>query len=306
MIDDRELYKLLQIDEPRKVLEEVHHILSLMSSDAELAPLNAAFTVITDLYEGRYPGYRSCNTEYHDLRHTTDTFLAMARLLHGAVLDGDDFSLRFIIIGLIAAIFHDAGYIQESGDSEGTGAKFTPTHVQRSMRFFEQYGRETGMSVEEIAAGKDMIYCTDLWVDISEIELSSGIAEQMGKILAVADLWAQMADRVYLEKLLFLYQELKECYPPLFKSHVDLIRKTVEFYGVVDGRLTYIWEKVNRLAALHFKSRYDIAENLYQCSMEKHKEYLKQIVKLPDDELMKRLRRNGVVEKISQGVPIGN
>jgi hypothetical protein len=305
-MDDRELYKLLQIDEPRKVLEEVHHILSLMSADTELAPLNAAFSAITDLYEGKYPGYRSCNTEYHDLRHTTDTLLAMARLLHGAILDGDDFSRRFIIVGLIAAIFHDAGYIQENGDTEGTGAKFTPTHVQRSMGFFERYGRETGMSVEEIAAGKDMIYCTDLWVDIAEIELSSRIAEDMGKILAVADLWAQMADRVYLEKLLFLYQELKECYPPLFKSHVDLIRKTIEFYGVVDGRLTYIWEKANRIAALHFKARYDIAENLYHFSMEGHKEYLKQIVKLPDDELMKRLRRNGIVEKISQDASLGN
>jgi hypothetical protein len=40
--------------------------------------------------------------------------------------------------------------------------------------------------------------------------------------------------------------------------------------------------------------------------MEKHKEYLKQIVRLPDDELMKSLRRNGVVEKISQEAPVGN
>ncbi|NJL60010.1 MAG: hypothetical protein HC887_10595 [Desulfobacteraceae bacterium] len=69
-----------------------------------------------------------------------------------------------------------------------------------------------------------------------------------------------MADRVYLEKLLYLYQELKECFPPLFKSQVDLIRKTIEFYGVVDGRLTYIWEKVNRIARLHFKIRHNIAE----------------------------------------------
>lgn len=299
-MDDRELYSVLQIEEPRKVLEEVEGILALISPNFDTKALIAAFDVIVALFEGRYSGYRACNTEYHDLRHTTDTLLAMMRLIHGAVSDGDEFTHRYIGIGLIAALFHDVGYIQEDGDTDGTGAKFTATHVQRSMDFFEQYGRTTGMSEEEVAAGRDMISCTDLWTDISEICLSSRVAEDMGKILAVADLWAQMADRVYLEKLLFLYQELKECFPPLFKSQVDLIRKTIEFYGVVDGRLTYIWEKVNRIARLHFKIRHNIAENLYHFSIEQHREYLKQILGLPDDELLKHLRRAGIMEKLSR------
>lgn len=299
-MDDKELYNVLQIEEPPNVLEEVLTILSLISPQFNTSPVRAAFDVIVALFDGKYPGYRACNTEYHDLRHTTDTLLAMVRLLHGALSDGDDFTERYIAIGLISALFHDAGYIQQDNDDDGTGAKFTSTHVQRSMDFFEIYARQTGMSEEEIATGRDMIACTDLWTDISEIHLSSRIAEDMGKLLAVADLWAQMADRVYLEKLLYLYQELKECFPPLFKSQVDLIRKTIEFYGVVDGRLTYIWEKVNRIARLHFKIRHNIAENLYQFAIEQHREYLKQIVSLPDDELMQHLKRAGVVEKLSQ------
>jgi len=69
------------------------------------------------------------------LRHTTDTFLAMARMIHGATLEGETFSERHINLGLIAALLHDSGYIQSESDLQGTGAKYTASHVQRSIDF---------------------------------------------------------------------------------------------------------------------------------------------------------------------------
>ena len=91
------------------------------------------------LFRGNYPGYQKCNTWYHDLKHTTDCLLAMARLLHGASLNGLPLPDRDVVLGLTAALFHDTGYIQAEDDLEGTGAKYTLVHVERSVAFMEKY-----------------------------------------------------------------------------------------------------------------------------------------------------------------------
>ena len=175
MVNQTNLYDLVQMDSPEAVLDEVLIVLRLISPDYDVAPVTDAFMTTVNLYEGRYPGYQACNTEYHDLNHITDTFLVMARLIHGAVIDGESFTDREIAVGLIAALLHDAGYIQEAHDSEGTGSKYTTIHVERSMAFFGVYGKQYGLSNEEIAAGRDMIHCTDLNVDISTIPFESAV-----------------------------------------------------------------------------------------------------------------------------------
>ena len=204
-MNDIQLYNLLPMDSPQDVLDEAIVILDLISPDFDTAPVTSAFNMAVNLYKGKYPGYRSCNTEYHDIHHTVDTFLAMARLIHGAVLDGETFTNRHITLGLITALLHDAGYIQEKHDMDGTGSKHTANHVQRSMDFLERHGSELGLSYEEITEGRDIILCTDLAVDISTIVFTSDNVELLGKMLGSADILAQMADRRYLEKLLFLY-----------------------------------------------------------------------------------------------------
>jgi hypothetical protein len=77
------------------------------------------------IFAGRYPGYSKCNTRYHDLEHTTDTFLAMARLIHGAVEAGRAIDRHMVLPGLVGTLLHDIGYIQTDGDRAGTGAKYT-------------------------------------------------------------------------------------------------------------------------------------------------------------------------------------
>ena len=209
-MSSRQLYDLIMMNSPEAVLDEVQYILRLISSDFDTKLVTSAFNTTVNLYNGDYPGYRACNTEYHDLRHTTNTVLAMARLVHGAVLDGESFLDRHISLSLVAALFHDAGYIQEEHDTEGTGAKYTESHVIRSMDFLENTGAELGLSKEEIAAGRSMIICSDPALDLSTIAFPSSQIELLGRILGAADLLAQMADRTYLEKLLFLYREFKE------------------------------------------------------------------------------------------------
>jgi len=286
------------MNSPEAVLDEVLIILRLISPDYDVAPVTSAFISTVNLYEGRYPGYRACNTEYHDFNHITDTFLAMARLIHGAVIEGETFSDRQIALGLTAALLHDAGYIQEEDDREGTGSKYTIIHVRRSMDFFKSYGKQHGFSEEKIAAGQSMILCTDLAVDISSMAFLSATVGLLGKMLGAADLLAQMSDRKYLEKLLFLYYEFKEGKVRGYESEVDLLRKTLGFYDLVAERLETMLDATNRFIIPHLASRWDIQVNLYQEAIQKQKNYLHQILAVPDSDPRDKLRRDRIVNKV--------
>jgi hypothetical protein len=287
---------MLQTDSPEEVKKEVQTILAMISPEIDFAPVQKAFHTTVSLFEGACPGYRACNTKYHDLRHTTDVFLAMARLVHGVICYGEIFTERHIVTGLTAAIFHDTGYIQEEHDTEGTGAKHTTTHVRRSMDFLERHGPEHGLSHEEIAAGRAMILCTDPFIDISGIEFPSAPYEFLGKMLAVADFLAQMSDRIYLEKLLYLYHEFMEGGIQGYESEVDLLRKTIGFYEFTEKRIQSLLDKVDCFLSLHFEFRWNIHENLYKTAIEKHKAFLHKILKSSDP--IQFLKRGGVVEDI--------
>ena len=285
------LYDLVRTDSAEAVLEEVLLILKRISPDFDDAPVIHAYITTIGLYEGIYPDYQACNTEFHDLRHSVETFLAMARLIHGATLDGKVFSHEQITLGLTASILHDAGYIQEDSDMEGTGAKHTGTHVQRSMDFLLHYGKEQGFSEESVATGRTMILCTDLSVDFRTIVFPSTEIELLGKMLGAADLLAQMADRTYLEKLLFLYHEFSEAKIGAYESEVDLLKKTVAFYDFITHRLETTLDASDRFMASHFAARWNIPQNLYHESILRQKNYLTQILQKSSDP-RKHLRRN--------------
>ncbi len=299
-MDNIQLYNLLPMDSSQAVLDEVIGIYYLISPDFDAAPVVSAFNTTISLYKGKYPGYRSCNTGYHDLRHPIDTFLAMARLIHGAVLDGDTFTDRHITLGLITALLHDAGYIQEEHDMNGTGSKYTADHVQRSMDFLERHGSELGLSHEEITEGRAIILCTDLAVDISTIVFASAKVELLGKMLGSADLLAQMADRTYLEKLLFLYYEFKEAGFGDYESELDLLRKNIAFYDFIAQRLKTALGATDRFMNSHFASRWEIHVNLYHVAIERQRAYLRQILEIPDSDPRDHLKRDGIVDKIQR------
>lgn len=298
-MSDLQLSQLIGEFSPSAVWKEVSTILHDYISDSDWLPLEAAFSTTIDLYEGRYPGYQTCTTPYHDLDHILDVFLALARLIHGSLLDGFEFDGRSIALALSASLFHDAGLIQTSDDTNGTGAKYLADHDQRSLRLMRVYGRKSGWSESEIEAGCFLISCTDLSHDVAQISYPSATIEHLGKLLAAADLIAQMADRVYLEKLLYLYHEFKEGGIGDYTGEVDLLRKTIGFYQFVDERLAPISEMIDRLARRHFTARWDIDANLYQTAIQSQQEYLQFILDQPGDP-RSYLRRQDIVEKVRQ------
>ena len=296
---EQQLSQLVNEKIPNAVWDEVYQFLVPHLTETDWKPLIAAFSTVIDLYEGRYPGYQACNTPYHDLRHVTDVFLALARLIHGSLLDGFVLDGRTIALALSASLFHDAGLIQASDDTEGTGAKYLANHDQRSLRLMRVYGRKSGWSEAEIEAGCFLISCTDLEHDVAIIAYPEATVEHLGKLLAAADLIAQMADRVYLEKLLYLYHEFQEGGIGDYAGEVDMLHNTIGFYESVDQRLFSIAEMIDRLARRHFAARWEINVNLYQTAIDSQKEYLQFILGQPGDP-RRHLRRQDIVQKVHQ------
>lgn len=288
---NKQLSELIDMNSPQGVMEEVEAILSIMPHQPGSAPVRKAFDTIVRLFNGGYPGYRSCNTNFHDLRHATDTFLAMARLLHGASLQQNRLTKRHTQIGLIASLFHDTGYIQEVYDTEGTGAKHTENHVQRSMDFISRLGDEQHLSADEVEMVRSMILCTDLSVDVRSVRFLSPETEFMGCMLVTADLLAQVADRMYLEKLSYLYDEFQEGNVGEFSSQLDLLKKTMDFFTFTSDYLADIFPEGEGFLESHFVNRWKINHNLYQQSIENHRQYLKQIIRLPGELPLSRLKR---------------
>src|SRR5437867_9067663 len=113
---------------------------------APISRLDEAFARAADCFAGRHAGYRAIDAHYHDLEHTLQGTLCMARLLHGRhQADAKPVvSQRMFELGLLAILLHDTGYLKKKDDPGGTGAKYTLTHVTRSVQFAEQLLEEKG------------------------------------------------------------------------------------------------------------------------------------------------------------------
>ena len=289
---------LFLTDSSAALWDEVLQILQSLWPRFQTDSVRCAFNAVNDLYAGRFPGYRACNTGYHDLSHANTTFLAMARLINGALLDRVVFGESEVVAAMTAAIVHDVGYIQESHDRIGTGAKYKADHEQRSMDFLSRHGQKFGLSSDEIDAGRIMISCTAMEKDIASISFPSLQIEILGKLLASADLLAQLSNPTYLEQLLFLYYEFKEADVGKYESESEMLTKALPFYDVFEDRLQSLAIEVDRFMQLHFARWSNIDENLYRRAIYGHKHYLANILRNGGADPRHQLRRGGIVESI--------
>ncbi len=292
------LADFVDMDSPSAVLDEVLFVMTLIQPQTDPSRLTNAFGFMVSLYQGGWPGEQACNTHFHDLRHITDTMLAMVRLIHGALLTGKHIKPDDIFVGLVGALVHDAGYIQKRVDNSGTGAKYTTIHVQRSMAFIERYGHRFGLTTKGIDACQLMIHCTDLAVDVSTVSFPSQTVELLAKLLACADLIGQMGDRTYLEKLFYLYDEFEEGQVTGYRDEMDLLNQTLSFFPLVEKRLKEQLGGYDAMAQAHFSRRWGVSQNLYRVAIEKQRQYLEHILAHPDRDPSEFLRRKRIVEKV--------
>ncbi|MFH1761261.1 MAG: hypothetical protein ABIA63_09195, partial [bacterium] len=283
-----------------KVLDEVKTILFLQFPKFNFSKVNNVFRDIVKLFRGEYPGYRRCNTEYHDLQHTTDSLLAITRLIHGAVIAGEKLSENNIEFGLITTLMHDTGYIQSVKDDAGTGAKYTLVHIKRSTEFMDMYFEKNKFSRIDFKNCSDMLNCTGLNTMINEIQFASPEIALLGKMLGAADLLGQMADRAYLEKLLFLFYEFREGNIAGYQSEIELLKKTLNFYEITKKRLLKELDGVTKYLPFHFNARWKINKDLYEEATLRNINYLKHILENHQEDHRNLLRRGGIVDRLEK------
>ena len=93
-------------------------------------------------------------------------------------------------------------------------------------------------------------------------------------MLGTADLLGQMADRAYLEKLLYLYREFQEGGIKGYESELDLLKKTTGFWAMTKKRFGEELSSVNEYVRSHFKARWNIDRDLYMEAIERSIAYL--------------------------------
>jgi hypothetical protein len=251
------------------------------------------------LFEGSFPGYLACDTLYHDLRHTLDMTLAMARLIDGherASAVPDRLGPRRAMLGVLVALLHDSGYLKRNSEAHvANGAVFTKVHVSRSGDFVSAYLPQIGFAAEAPLAAA-LVHFTGYEMDIDDIRVEEPKDRMLGWMVGTADLIGQMSDRMYLEKCRdFLYREFvwgevaREKLPDgrevvRYASPEELIIKTPGFYEyVARSRIEKKLGSADRFAEAHFDG-----PSLYQSEIERNMDFLRQVIETAE---LGRLRR---------------
>ena len=236
------MYPPVVTKDPTAVEVEVQAAYLAMFPEGDPLFVPRVFGWAIECFTGGRAGYLPVDAGYHDFEHTLQGTLCMARLLRGRHLAGVKPALtpHLFQLGVIAILLHDTGYLKKRGDTEGTGAKYTVTHVDRSARFAAELLGEKGFRPSEIVAVQNMIHCTGLNNRPSEIGFQDELERTIGFALASADLLGQLAADDYVEKLPILYSEFAEAarftkdkthFVASFSSAGDLMQKTPDFWG---------------------------------------------------------------------------
>jgi hypothetical protein len=192
---------------------------------------------------------------------------------------------------MLAALFHDSGYIQQNWDDEGTGAKYTVGHEERGVDFTANNAEAIGIDPQEQPLIATLIRATSLRQDFNELPFQDEDERVAGAMLGSADLMGQMADRQYLEKLLFLYREFREAGIPGYQTEFDILRTTRQFYAAIKERLAGPYDSVFRYAQSHFRARHGVDANLYTIAIDRQMAYLDRIMEDDTTNFRRKLKR---------------
>jgi len=257
--------------------------------NADFTPLVQAFDDTRDLFDGKFPGYLACDTLYHDLRHTLDMAVAMARLIDGhdsCRAEAEQLGARRATLGMIIALLHDSGKIKRVNERDvSNGAVFTEGHVGRSADFLLHYLQLRGFAAEADLAAK-LVHFAGYEKDVEDIE----IPESKDRLIG------QMSDRMYLEMCRnFLYDEFvcgrvaREILPDgkelvRYASPEDLILKTPGFHEyVARQRIEKKLGAADRYAAAYFDG-----PSLYQSEIDRNMEFPRETIEKADFERLRR------------------
>ena len=286
---DFDVTDTIQVSSPAAVREAVLELYADTWPGAPRETLEAALRDFESLFSGRTPGYLGVDTVYHDLQHSQDVVLAMTRLLAGyekSHPDGPRLGAERALVALITALFHDSGYIRQTGEAAiSNGAVFTRNHVTRSARFIAKYLPAAGLATWVPVATR-IVHFTGYEVPFDLLRVADARDRLTGHLLGTADMLAQMADRCYLEKCRDrLYAEFvlgdvavhagAEGVKVLYGSGLDLLRQTPKFIDyTIDNRLGTAFGHSYRYVEPLFGG-----DNPYMNAIRQNVQYLKELTR---------------------------
>jgi len=298
-LNQNDVTNRVNVEHPAMVRDAIATLFAARFPGADLSVLQQAFEDFAALFDGRYPGYLPCDTLYHDLRHTLDMTLAMARLIDGherSCAPAERLGARRAILGVLIALLHDCGYLRRASEAGvENGAVFTKIHVSRSADFIAHYLPRIGFGAEALLASR-LVHFTGYEMQIDDIQVADPKDRLLGCLVGTADLIGQMSDRMYLEKCReFLYEEFvwgqiaRETLADgrelvRYASAQDLVLKTPAFYEqVARQRIDSKLDHADRYALAHFDG-----ENPYQAEIDRNFGFLRAAIDSAD---LNRLRR---------------
>jgi hypothetical protein len=257
----------------------------------DLALLSSSMADVIRAYRGDYPGLLRSDTLYHDLRHSLETGLTMARLLDGYAASHPPGSpagvdAEHALLGVLLALFHDIGLLRRNNEAHLWGPSLTPIHEERGVEFMQAYLPNTSLGAfigetKLIMATKLVFNMPDSW---------TAAERTLASMIATADLVTQLSDRYYLEKCRdFLFLEFSAFglagrpdspYP----DSQTLLEKTPSFVeGFLYKRLDEDFQGVRRYLRVHMGGTDPWGE-----AIQDNVSYLKTLLETND---LSRLRR---------------
>lgn len=271
------------------LLRHIEAICESNYGNREIGLIERVMEDIVDLFQGKKPGYQACDTEYHNLLHTFQTIPPFVEMIDGWNKEGaaPRVSKKYFTFGTMGVLLHDTGYIKKEGDNEGTGAKYTFSHIERSIEFASSYLTEIGFNNQDVLSILNIIHCTGVTLDI-DIIFNNDQERVVGFALGTADLLGQMSAENYPDKIPVLYNEFAEAYrhnSQDSRSHSDsssiptcpqdLLRSTPAFYE----RIALARFKIMGSLYSYIPSHYGSIENPYIVAIENNIGKIQHILK---------------------------
>ena len=296
---DYDVTNTVQVSSVPAVKRAVEELYSQTWPSGKVERLETAFADFERLFNGHFPGYLGCDTVYHDLQHSLDDTLAMARLLAGydrSHAVEQRLGAERAMMGIVVALFHDAGYIRQTDDTmHRNGAEFTRTHVGRSAQFLTRYLPTLGLA-DWVPVATQIVHFTGYEVPFDQIRLDDPRDRKVGHLVGTADMMAQMADRCYLEKCRDrLYPEFvlggvavsrgnQGELKVIYGSGLDVLRSTPEFVAEtmrtrLDGEFNGAYRYIEALYG---------GRNPYMEAIDASLVYLKQILQSQRWSMLRR------------------
>lgn len=243
------------------VAEFARQAFTRMGADKSLPLVTRLFSDVTRMFQGNYPGFQAIDMQFHDFEHTLQATVCLLDIIQGRLRSGTQpaLSARDHELALMSVLLHDCGYLKRTDDKEGTGAKYTLIHVQRSCDFARIYLPGLGVSPLEIEDVTLAISCTGPINKIDSMAFRRPESKLLACILVTADYLGQMSASDYVSELPILYREFSEAYEydhipeakRVFHNERELVEKTPAFWEkyvrpLLDGSAGGMYRFANR------------------------------------------------------------